>query len=167
MELYNHTAAPRAIVAVIVLRVLSLAACRMRASACVTVSQFCARPVLCWLAFPSVPALGSPGSAAGCPALFAGFIATMAGSDHPRPCIIGFGSSPSRCVPEPKYQSANSEKSRVLPSSGAIPSRVMCSWTPAGCPAPRLTVPFILRSTMSTVSAPAISPFRGSLTHPT
>ena len=39
----------------------------MRASACVTVSQFCARPVLCWLAFPSVPALGSPSSAAGRP----------------------------------------------------------------------------------------------------
>src|SRR5271169_4301035 len=34
-------------------------------------------------------------SAAGCPALFAGFFATMAGSDFSRPCIIGFGSSPS------------------------------------------------------------------------
>jgi hypothetical protein len=32
-------------------------------------------------------------------ALFAGFIATMARSDFSRPCIIGFGSSPSRCGP--------------------------------------------------------------------
>src|SRR3979490_1765651 len=32
-------------------------------------------------------------------ALFAGFTATMAGSDFSRPCIIGFGSSPSRCGP--------------------------------------------------------------------
>ena len=32
-------------------------------------------------------------------ALFAGFIATMAGSDFSCPCIIGFGSSPSRCGP--------------------------------------------------------------------
>src|SRR5580693_5940494 len=29
----------------------------------------------------------------------AGFTATMASSDFPRPCIIGYGSSPSRCGP--------------------------------------------------------------------
>jgi hypothetical protein len=31
--------------------------------------------------------------------LFAGFTATMAGSDFSCPCIIGYGSSPSRCGP--------------------------------------------------------------------
>src|SRR6202030_2487532 len=38
-------------------------------------------------------------SAAGRPALFGGFVATMAESDFSCPCIIGFGSSPSRCGP--------------------------------------------------------------------
>jgi hypothetical protein len=49
--------------------------------------------------FLLVPALGSTGSAAGFPALFVGFAAPLAGSDFPRSCIIGFGSSPSRCGP--------------------------------------------------------------------
>jgi hypothetical protein len=31
--------------------------------------------------------------------LFAGFIATMPGADFSGPCIIGYGSSPSRCGP--------------------------------------------------------------------
>jgi hypothetical protein len=47
----------------------------------------------------SAPALGSTNSAAGCPALFVGFKATMARSDFSRSCIIGYGSSPSRCGP--------------------------------------------------------------------
>jgi hypothetical protein len=38
-------------------------------------------------------------SAADRSALFAGFAATMAESDFPRPWIIGYGSSPSRCGP--------------------------------------------------------------------
>src|SRR6478736_3945879 len=78
---------------------LSLAACRTRSSAWDTLARFCARRVLCWPAFPSAPALGSTGSAADCPALFVGFVATMAGSDFSRPCITGYGSSPSRCGP--------------------------------------------------------------------
>src|SRR4030081_2304672 len=45
--------------------VLCLATCRMRSSPCDTVARFCARHVLCWLAFPSAPALGSTHSAAG------------------------------------------------------------------------------------------------------
>src|SRR5262245_48361990 len=61
--------------------------------------RFCARPVLCWLAFPSAPALRSTGSAATVVALFVGFPATMAESDFSRPYIIGYGSSPSRCGP--------------------------------------------------------------------
>src|SRR5947199_7641703 len=80
----------------------------MRSSACDTLIRFCARHVLCWPAFPLVPALRSTGSAAlapvdasavGCSALFAGFSATLARSDFSCPCIIGYGSSPSRCGP--------------------------------------------------------------------
>ena len=41
-----------------------LAACRTRSSAWDTLSRSCARCVLCWLAFPLAPALGSTGSAA-------------------------------------------------------------------------------------------------------
>src|ERR1019366_7637080 len=77
-----------------------LAMCRMRSSACDTASRLCVRPVLCWLAFPAASALGSTGSAADRSALFVGFPATMAESDFPRPCVIGYGSSPSRCGPE-------------------------------------------------------------------
>src|SRR6266567_4462582 len=79
---------------------LCLAACRMRASACDTVPRLCARPVLCWLTFPSASALGSTGSVAVRSASFVGFPATMAESDSPRPCVIGYGSSPSRYGPD-------------------------------------------------------------------
>ncbi len=54
---------------------LCLAACRMRSSACDTLSRSCARRVLCWSAFPLVPALGSTDSAADRSALFVGFTA--------------------------------------------------------------------------------------------
>ena len=108
---------------------LCLAACRMRSSACDTLSRSCARRVLCWPAFPSVPALRSTGSAAGCPALFVGFLATMAGSDFSRPCIIGFGSSPSRCGPatSSRRSDARSPGSRarsVRTCQGLRPRRV-------------------------------------------
>jgi len=73
--------------------------CRMRSSACDTHYRHCVRSVLCWLAFPSAPALGSTGSAVAETTLFVGFSATMAESDFSRPCIIGYGSSPSRCGP--------------------------------------------------------------------
>src|SRR5258705_9987381 len=79
--------------------VLCLATCRMRSSPCDTVARFCARSVLCWLAFPSAPALGSTDSAADRSAAFTGFTATTAGSDFSRSCIIGYGSSPSRGGP--------------------------------------------------------------------
>src|ERR1700738_843185 len=71
----------------------------MRSSAWDTLTRFCARRVLCWPAFPWASALGSAGSAADRSALFVGFPATMAESDSPRPFIIGYGSSPSRCGP--------------------------------------------------------------------
>ena len=62
---------------------------RMRPSACDTLSRLCVRRVLCWPAFPSVPALGSTDSAAGCSALFVGFSARMAECDFSRSCISG------------------------------------------------------------------------------
>src|SRR5258708_189789 len=78
---------------------LSLATRRMRSSAFDALSRSCARRAFCWPAFPLVPALGSAGSAAGHPALFVGFTATTAGADFPCSCVIGYGSSPSRCGP--------------------------------------------------------------------
>jgi len=72
------------------------AVCRMRTSAWDTLSRSCARRVLCWLAFPSAPALRSTGSAADRFALFAGFIATTAESDFSCPFVGGYSSSPSR-----------------------------------------------------------------------
>src|SRR5260370_848270 len=72
---------------------------KARSSACDTHFRHCVRSVLCWLAFPLAPALGSTGSAVAETTLFVGFSATMAESDFSRPCIIGYGSSPSRCGP--------------------------------------------------------------------
>src|ERR1700730_14172650 len=60
---------------------LCLAAFRTRSNAWVTRARLCVRCVLCWSAFPLVPGLGSANSAAGRPALFTGFIATMPESD--------------------------------------------------------------------------------------
>src|SRR6266404_7334636 len=60
-------------------------------SACDTHFRHCVRSVLCWLAFPLAPALGSTGSAVAETTLFVGFTATMAESDFSRPCIIGYG----------------------------------------------------------------------------
>src|SRR5437870_7107 len=90
----------------------------MRSSACDTLSRSCARRVLCWLAFPSASALGSTDSAAGCPALFVGFPATIAESDFPRPFIIGYGSSPSRCGPE-RRTAAGQTWDLPVPAQGA------------------------------------------------
>jgi hypothetical protein len=78
---------------------LCFAACRTRSNAWVTRARLCVRCVLCWSAFPLVPSLGSTNSAAGCPALFVGFIATMPESDFSGSCISGYSSSLSRCGP--------------------------------------------------------------------
>ena len=109
---------------------LCLAACRTRSSACDTLSRSCARRVLCWSAFPSVPALGSTGSAADRSALFVGFSATMAESDFSRPCIIGYGSSPSRCGPaaacrRPDARSPGSRARSVRTCQGLRPRRAV------------------------------------------
>jgi hypothetical protein len=130
-----------------------LAACRTRSSAWVTRSRFCARGVRRRSTFSSVPALGSAGSASGCPALFVGFTATMAGSDFPRPCTIGYGSSPSRCGP--------SAASRRWPDVGSPRFRrdpfVRDGVFDLGrASAPRISVPHMLPSATLKASASAI-----------
>src|ERR1035437_10733358 len=86
------------------------------------------RRVLCCPAFPSASALRSTGSAAGRPALFVGFAATMAESDFPCSCIIGFGSSPSRAGPR---RVGAAGQTWGLPGSDVIPLCVMGSSTSA------------------------------------
>src|ERR1700755_153369 len=66
---------------------LSLAILRMCSNACDTLTRLCVRHVLCWLAFPLVPALGSTGSAADCSALFAGFAAVESGEVEGTPWL--------------------------------------------------------------------------------
>ena len=63
-------------------------------------------------------------------ALFVGFTATMTRSDFSCPCIIGFGSSPSRCGPS--AHATSDGQTRDLPGSDAIPLHVMWPLTPAG-----------------------------------
>jgi hypothetical protein len=120
--------------------------------------------VLCRYTFPLASALRSTNSAADRSALFAGFTATMASSDFPRPCIIGFGSSPSRCGPP--ALSADGQ-TWDLPSSNAILLYVMWPWTPAErrCLASRHRSYCVRPS--GQVSASAACPFRGSIPHPT
>src|ERR1700716_3123385 len=86
----------------------------------------------------------------------------MAERDFSCPCIIGYGSSPSRCGPSLSLDTDG--QSRDIPASDAILLRVM--W-PGGTTMPRITALHMLRSTIETVSAPASSSFRGSLPHPT
>jgi hypothetical protein len=130
---------------------LRLAACRTRSSAWDMLPRFCARRVLRRPAFPSAPALGSTGSAAGFPALFVGFLATMAGSDFSRPCIIGYGSSPSRCGPAADMRPVGREISRFpgkerpcMPGSLTTPGRRGLALTP----------PLVWPSVTVTTSAP-------------
>src|SRR6516164_9133858 len=108
---------------------LSLATFRMRSNACDTLIRLCARHVLCWSAFPLVSAHGST---AGCATLFAGFAATMTESDFSCPCIIGYGSSPSRCGPPYSAPLDDGGQTRDIPGSGAILLHVMWPLTPAG-----------------------------------
>ena len=126
---------------------LCLAACRMRPSA---VTRFPGSVPGTWFAggsFPLASALRSTGSAASRPALFTSFAATIAESDFPRPYIIGYGSSPSRCEPE----------------------RFVCDWSDVGSPGSRATsfqhdARFFDHAGPSgaRVHAPGIESFRGS-----
>src|SRR5713226_3854378 len=60
----------------------------------------------------------------------AGFSATMTESDFSCPCIIGYGSSPSRCGPSLSLDTDG--QTRDLPASDAILLHVMWPSTPAG-----------------------------------
>src|SRR5271169_4218025 len=143
---------------------LSVATLRMRSNACDALARLCVRCVLCWSAFPLVPALRSTGSAAfgsaadrsaaGCPALFVGFIATMAGSDFSGPFIIGYGSSPSRCGPTTAPPFRSDPRS---PSFRYDPFARDVALDPGRASAPRMAVPHMLPSSEQRLSAPAIS----------
>src|SRR5713226_7320865 len=133
--------------------VLCLATCRMRSNPCDTVARFCARPVLCWFAFPSVPALGSTDSAADRSALFTGFTATTARSDFSRSCIIGYGSSPSRCGP----WGQRAHRSNVRPPRfRRVPFVRDVFFDHGRASVPRIAGPHMLPSTLLTGSASAV-----------
>jgi hypothetical protein len=93
------------------------AACRTRSSACDTLPRSRARRVLCWSAFPLAAALCSTGSAADRSTLFASFSAPMAASDFSCSCIIGYGSSPSRCGPVVSFPRPNTRPPGSRPRS--------------------------------------------------
>src|SRR5436305_2090264 len=88
----------------------------------------------------------------------------MAKSDFPHPCIIGSGSSPSRCGPgrhSALWSDAGPPRFQRDPFARDV------ALDPGGTTMPRVTALLMLRSTMKTVSAPASRSFRGSLPHPT
>jgi hypothetical protein len=78
---------------------------------------------------PWSPPLAPPAPQRIASALFVGFTATIAESDFSCPCIIGFGSSPSRCGPS---ASAGDGQTRDIPGSDALLVHVMWPSTPAG-----------------------------------
>jgi hypothetical protein len=132
-----------------------LATSRTRFSACDTLSRCCARRVLCRPAFPSASALRSTNSAASCPALFIGFLFTTTESDSSRPCIIGYGSSPSRRGPlraHSRWSGARPPGSRartVCTCQGLRPRRAFRALA--------LAHPTVLPSAILTASAPGTS----------
>src|SRR5262249_17216119 len=117
-----------------------------------TLSRPCVRHVQHRFAFSLAPALRSTASAAGRPALFGGFVATMAESDFSCPCIIGFGSSPSRCGPAGP---AACGRTCALSGSGAFLFGRDVAFDPGGATASRVAIPHILPSTVPSVSASA------------
>jgi hypothetical protein len=118
----------------------------MRSGACDTPARHRVRSVLCRYAFPLASALRSTNSAADRSALFAGFTATMASSDFPRPCIIGYGSSPSRCGP-PAF---NRRPDVGSPKFQRDPSIRDVALDPGRVAMPRIAAPLMLRSTFGT-----------------
>ena len=89
-------------------------------------SRLGVRRVRDWSALPLAPALGSTHSATGLPVLFASFIATMARSDFSSPCIIGFGSSPSRCGPLACTVASGQTGDLPVPAHGACAHARVC-----------------------------------------
>src|SRR5262249_10383034 len=134
---------------------LCLAACRTRLSAWVTRFRLWVRCVLCWSAFPLVPALGSTASATGSPALFGGFTATTAESDFSESCIGGYGSSPSHRGPSAQQ---SLRPTRTPPGSRTRSVRACQVLRPRRVGQVLALAPLtITPSTTQTVSAPGIS----------
>src|SRR5215831_10082594 len=92
---------------------LSLATFRMRSSACDTLTRLCVRHVLCWSAFPLVPALGSADSAAvgsaadcsapSCSTLFAGFTAVESGEVELVLCLCPLAQTARAVFPQAAF----------------------------------------------------------------
>ena len=136
---------------------LCFAAFRTRSSACDTLSRLCARRVRCWPAFPSAPALRSTRSAAGCPVLFAGFFATMAGvrllaAVHHRLRLLAFPMRTNRGIPPwSTTRPPGSRTKSVCTCQGLRPRRVVGELA--------IARPFVWPSAYRTASAPGISTF--------
>src|SRR5262249_42392032 len=79
-------------------------------------------------------------------ALFAGFIATMTRSDFSGPCIIGFGSSPSRCGPPYTHGTRRRRPDTRSPRFRCDPFARDVALDPGRASAPRITVPHMLPS---------------------
>src|SRR5262245_8036822 len=90
-------------------------------------------------------------------ALFAGFIATMTRSDFSGPCIIGFGSSPSRCGPPYTHGTRRRRPDTRSPRFRCDPFARHVALDPGRASAPRITVPALLPSSELKPSAPAMS----------
>jgi hypothetical protein len=133
---------------------------RCRSNACDTLSHFCAWRVLCWPAFPSVPALGSTGSAADISALFVGFPATMAECDFPCPCT-------SATVPQLPDTDQCGKPPLVGHGISRFPYKERLhmpgSPTTPGQSGARMSHPSVLPSAPPTASAPGKIFFRGSM----
>src|SRR6202030_1370339 len=117
-----------------------------------TLSRHGVRHVRHRFAFSLASALRSTASAAGRPALFGGFVATMAESDFSCPCIIGFGSSPSRCGPVglcSLWPDMRPLRFRRVPFGRDV------AFDPGGATASRIAMPHMLPSTVPSVSASA------------
>jgi hypothetical protein len=132
----------------------SLAAVRTRSSPGDTLARLGVRRVPACPVFSSAPSLRSTNSGSGRPSPFAGFPATMEGSDFSSPCITGFGSSPSRCGPD--FTDPGRRRDLPVPAQEA--------YAHAGAvQALALARPSVLPSTQRTVSASRRSCFRGSI----
>jgi hypothetical protein len=106
------------------------------------------------------PPLRSTRSGSGRPSPFAGFSATMKGSDFSSPCITGFGSSPSRCGPV--LIDPGRRRDLPVPAQGAYAHAGVCDRA-GPSQALALARPSVLPSTQCTVSASRGCCFRGSI----
>src|SRR5205823_5565390 len=96
--------------------------------------------------------------------LFAGFTATMARSDFSCPCIIGYGSSPSRCGPS---LSRNSRRSDPRPPSFRCdPFARDVALDPGRASAPRITCRTCCLRANENPRPLRYLIFRGSIPHP-